>query len=52
MANKKKEEARLALYTAMHTSIYVVDHLGEVINHSHEKDREKVQLSDLNAPRL
>ncbi|GBP65583.1 hypothetical protein EVAR_87559_1 [Eumeta japonica] len=27
--SRKKEEARLALFTAMHTSIRVVDHLGE-----------------------
>lgn len=43
-ASKKKEEARLALFTAMHSSIRVIDHLGEVINHNHEKDYEKVQL--------
>ncbi|CAG9793730.1 unnamed protein product [Diatraea saccharalis] len=42
--SKKKDEARLALFTAMHTSIRVIDHLGEVINHSHEKDIKKVQL--------
>ncbi|XP_028166800.1 uncharacterized protein LOC114357400 [Ostrinia furnacalis] len=44
VGKKKKEEARLALFTAMHTSIRVVDHLGEVINHSHEKDIDRVQL--------
>lgn len=44
IGSKQKEEARLALFTAMHTSIRVVDHLGEVINHSHEKNIEKVQL--------
>ncbi|GBP31943.1 hypothetical protein EVAR_18482_1 [Eumeta japonica] len=29
--SRKKEEARLALFTAMHTSIRVVDHLGETL---------------------
>ncbi|XP_061728457.1 uncharacterized protein LOC133533482 [Cydia pomonella] len=40
---KKKEEARLALYTAAHTSIRVVDHLGDVINHTHKED-DKIHL--------
>ncbi|XP_050509986.1 uncharacterized protein LOC126886893 [Diabrotica virgifera virgifera] len=44
IGSKKKQEARLALFTAMHTSIRVVDHLGEVYNNNHEKDIEKVQL--------
>ncbi|CAG5054013.1 unnamed protein product [Parnassius apollo] len=42
--NKKKDEARVALFTAMHTSIRTVDHLGEVINHSHEKEINKMQM--------
>lgn len=28
----------------MHSSIRTVDHLGEVTNHSHEKDIDKIQL--------
>ncbi|CAG4988244.1 unnamed protein product [Parnassius apollo] len=40
--NKKKDEARVALFTAMHTSIRTVDHLGEVINYSHEKEINKM----------
>lgn len=44
IGSQKKEEARLALFTAMHTSIRVVDHLGEVINHSHQREIDKVQL--------
>ncbi|XP_050506454.1 uncharacterized protein LOC126884540 isoform X2 [Diabrotica virgifera virgifera] len=35
IGSKKKQEARLALFTAMHTSIRVVDHLGEVYNNNH-----------------
>ncbi|CAG4936527.1 unnamed protein product [Parnassius apollo] len=42
--NKKKDEARVALFTAMHTSIRTVDHLGEVINYSHEKEINKMQM--------
>lgn len=40
---KKKEEARLALFSAAHSSIRIVDHMGEVINHTH-KDDEKIHL--------
>ncbi|CAF4944274.1 unnamed protein product [Pieris macdunnoughi] len=32
---KKKKEARLALFTAAHTSLRVVDHMREVVNHIH-----------------
>ncbi|CAG4974119.1 unnamed protein product [Parnassius apollo] len=42
--NKKKDEARVALFTAMRTSIRTVDHLGEVINYSHEKEINKMQM--------
>lgn len=41
---QQKYEAQLALYTAMHTSIRAVDHLGEVINRSHEKESDKIHL--------
>lgn len=40
---KKKDEARLALFTAAHTSIRVVDHMGDVINHMHKED-DKINL--------
>lgn len=40
---KKKEEARLALFTAAHTSIRVVDHMGQVINHTHKED-DKIHI--------
>ncbi|CAG5024120.1 unnamed protein product [Parnassius apollo] len=46
--NKKKDEARVALFTAMHTSIRTVDHLGEVINYSHEKEI-KCRCTELSA---
>lgn len=34
----QKEEGRLALFTAAHTSLKIIDHLGLVVNHAHRDD--------------
>ncbi|XP_044595618.1 uncharacterized protein LOC123272703 isoform X2 [Cotesia glomerata] len=43
VSNIQQEEAGFALYIAVHSSINVVDHLSEVINHTH-KDQDKIKL--------
>ncbi|XP_053594748.1 uncharacterized protein LOC128667670 [Microplitis demolitor] len=40
----KIKEARFSLFTAMHTSLRVIDHLGEVVNHSLTNEQDKIKL--------
>lgn len=40
----KIKEARLSLFTAMHASVCVIDHLGEAINHSTTNEEDKIKL--------
>ncbi|XP_050337888.1 uncharacterized protein LOC126764133 [Bactrocera neohumeralis] len=40
----KTKEAGLSLFTAMHTSVCVIDHLGQAINHSLTNEEDKIKL--------